>query len=151
MNKKTKTMLRRAEQDNMMYIVPIEATDIKKLSKKAAGVVYCNCRADYDPFTLILEGSAADIRKGIKYVERLGVSPFYNHAPILREGRTYVLGAEDGYWSVGRIIERTGLMDSTEPYDYIVEPYDNSSFYNDCNFDFDDCEPEAIEGEFYEV
>ena len=52
-----------------------------------------------------LDGSANDILKGIKSVEKDGYVPYHVDGPILRTGRRYrlVIDEIDHFWSVARI------------------------------------------------
>ena len=151
MNKKDRALVKRAEHEGMMFITPIKLLGLKtpvfqNLSKAAFGIQFCNPRADKDPFVFDLTGSPSDIRKGIKYVEYLDITPAFCNAPIMREGRTYNLFVDEGQWTVTRVTRIMGeeVYDTVEPYDYDAEIYE---------FEYitDDCEPEAVEGEFYEV
>lgn len=152
MNKKDKALVERAEHEGMMFIIPIKSLGLRtpvfqNLSKAAFGIQFCNPRADKDPFVFDLTGSAADIRKGIKYVEYLDIKPAFSNAPIMREGRTYNLFVNEGEWTVTRVTRIMGeeFYDTVEPYGYGAET---------CEFEYImdyDCEPEAVEGEFYEV
>lgn len=150
MNKKDKALVKRAEHEGMMFIIPIKSLGLRtpvfqNLSKIAFGIQFCNPRADKDPFVFDLTGSAADIRKGIKYVEYLDIKPAFSNVPIMREGRTYNLFVTDGEWTVTRV---TRIMGEEV---YTVEPYDYDAEIYEFEYITDDCEPEAVEGEFYEV
>ncbi len=108
MNKKDRALVDRAEHEGMNYITPIRSLALnvpifKNLSKKAFGIQFCNRRATKDALVFDLTGSPADIRKGIKYVEYLGITPVYDNRPIMREGRTYNLFVDEGEWTVTRI------------------------------------------------
>ena len=103
MNKNTEKLVRAAINTGMSYVIPVNYTRCRSLSRKASGVQYCDYRASSDPYVFILRGTAADIRKGIKYVERLDIYPLYTNYPVLRNGRTYELTVSEGYWTVSRI------------------------------------------------
>ena len=107
MNKITKIMMKKAEQDNMMYVVPVyDVIDsCNRLSRKSAGIEYCNPLADKDPYGFSLIGSPADIRKGIKYISKLEIHPLYESFPIMREGRIYHLSSSEGTWVVTRVLD----------------------------------------------
>ena len=100
MRRRRNFMINRAIREHMTLI---EIININNYSRKAIGLQYCNPMAEHDPFVFELEGSPADIRKGIKHVEKLGIEPLYYDYPILREGRRYSLTAKEGAWSVARI------------------------------------------------
>jgi hypothetical protein len=142
MNKNTKALMDRAEHEGMVHIVPIKwlsAPILQKLSKKAFGVQFCNYRANKDAFVFDLTGSPADIRKGIKYVEYLDITPTFCNFHIMREGRTYNLFVSEGQWAVSRVHD---IHENTEPYTCITETL---TF----NYDEYDVLPEAIcESEF---
>ena len=148
MNKIDKKLMRRAKHEGMMFITPIKSLSglkLQKLSKAAFGIQFCNPRADKDPFVFDLTGSAADIQKGIKYVEYLDITPTFSNAPIMREGRTYNLFVSEGEWTVTRVTQIMGeeIYDTVEPYGYNADEFEYIMDY--------DCEPEAIEDEFYEI
>lgn len=101
MNKKTKNMITKARKKGKYDINPLQY-EIQKLSKRSCGIEY------YDPisknYVLELEGTPADIRKGIRYLERMtDVIPYYKNPPIMREGRIYSLLAYEGVWTVSRV------------------------------------------------
>ena len=138
MDKNTKILLKKAEQEGMIYIMPIKwlsAPILQKLSKKAFGVQYCDTKANKDAFVFDLTGSPADIRKGIKYIECLDVTPTFCNFPIMREGRTYNLLVTEGQWTVSRVYEY--VLKDTETYTYAT---DLLTF----EYDEDDLLPEAI-------
>lgn len=138
MNKNTKALMDRAEHEGMAYIVPIKwlsAPILQKLSKKAFGIQFCNYRANKDAFVFDLTGSPADIRKGIKYIECLDITPTFCNFPIMREGRTYNLFASEGQWTVSRVCD--DWIEYTEPYTYTTEML---TF----DYDEDDISPEII-------
>ncbi len=116
MNKKDRALVNRAEHEDMDYITPIRSLDVlifRNLSKKAFGIQFCNRRATKDALVFDLTGSPADIRKGIKYVEYLGITPVYDNRPIMREGRTYNLFVDEGEWVVTRVdIDEETLTES---------------------------------------
>lgn len=131
MNKKTKSMILKAETAHMMFIQPIENTGCKKLSRNGCGVEYCNMLAENDGYVLEAEGSPSDMRKVIKYAEGLGITPLYETAPVFREGRKYSFAAVEGMWVVARV--KNGIQDTVEPY---VENYAN--IFEDYKFDKSD-------------
>ena len=100
MRRRRNFVINRAIREHMTLI---EIININNYSRKAIGLQYCNPMAEHDPFVFELEGSPADIRKGIKHVEKLGIEPLFYDSPILREGRRYSLTAKEGFWSIVRI------------------------------------------------
>ena len=151
--KKTTVLMNRAEHEGMMYITPIEYTKLgsRNLSKEAFGIQFCNFRASKDAYVLDFTGSPSDIRKGIKYVEKLGIKPTYCNFPIMREGRLYNLFVDEGYWVVGRVIDDI-TADTIKPYRYDDKVYEFDVLDDDVLiWDDYDCEPEAIEDEYIEI
>lgn len=138
MDKNTKILLRKAEQEGMIYIMPIKwlsAPILQKLSKKAFGVQYCDTKANKDAFVFDLTGSPADIRKGIKYVECLDVTPTFCNFPIMREGRTYNLLVTEKQWTVSRV------------HEYVLKDTETCTYTTDLlTFEYDEYDllPEAI-------
>lgn len=139
MNKKTRAMMKDAERHHVMWLVPISATDCKSLSHKAAGIQYCDPSKSKDSYVLEAQGSPADMRKIIKYVEKLDIIPLYEERPIFREGRTYNLLASEGFWAVSRVMDN-GIENTVEPYDEYATEIDEFDIYE---FIDENCE-EAI-------